>query len=420
MEQPYDIALTLLAALAIGLLIGIERGWSDREEEEGDRIAGIRTFSLIGLLGGVLALLAREVNHWLIVVAFLAVSGLIVSAHVMDVRENKDVGTTTAFAMMLTFALAAWAAYGDRIPAMGVTVIVIFLLGYKPILHKWLRTIKPQDFFSGVKLLIISVVLLPLLPDRGYGPWEVLNPYWIWWMVVLISGLSFTGYVVIRLVGSRKGTLVMAIAGGLVSSTAVTISLARLSRRHISKTIFAGGVLLASSIMFIRVLVEVAVVNFALAHLLWIPLGAICGGLLGGVFWLWYRHRRKEEDPGQPIEVKNPLQLGMALQFSALLAAILLLSEAMKTWFGNDGVYVLSVVSGLMDVDAITLSLSRSAKYDLGAEVAAMGIVLAAATNTLVKGIIFAFIAGIRDNIRLPLFLLAVILPGLLTAVYLL
>jgi uncharacterized membrane protein (DUF4010 family) len=401
-------------------LIGIERGWSDREEEEGDRIAGIRTFSLIGLLGGVLALLACEVNHWLMVVAFLAVSGLIVSAHVMDVRENKDVGTTTAFAMMLTFALAAWTAYGYPIPAMGVTVIVIFLLGYKPVLHKWLRTIKPQDFFSGVKLLIISVVLLPLLPDRGYGPWEVLNPYWIWWMVVLISGLSFTGYVVIRLVGSRKGTLVMAIAGGLVSSTAVTISLARLSRRHISKTLFASGVLLASSIMFIRVLVEVAVVNFALAHLLWIPLGAMCGGLLGGVFWLWYRHPRKEEDPGQPIEVKNPLQLGMALQFSALLAAILLLSEAMKTWFGNDGVYVLSVISGLMDVDAITLSLSRSAKYDLDAEVAAMGIVLAAATNTLVKGIIFAFIAGIRDNIRMPLFLLAVILPGLLTAVYLL
>lgn len=116
--------------------------------------------------------------------------------------------------------------------------------------------------------------------------------------------------------------------------------------------------------------------------------------------------------------MKNPLQLGIALQFSALLAAILLLSEAMKTWFGNDGVYVLSVISGLMDVDAITLSLSRSAKYDLGAEVAARGIVLAAATNTLVKGIIFAFITGIRDNVRLPLFLPAAILPGLLTAVY--
>lgn len=146
----------------------------------------------------------------------------------------------------------------------------------------------------------------------------------------------------------------------------------------------------------------------------------MCGGLLDGVFWLWYRHRKEAKDPSQPIEVKNPLQLGIALQFSALLAAILLLSEAMKTWSGNDGVYVLSVISGLMDVDAITLSLSRSAKYDLGAEVAARGIVLAAATNTLVKGIIFAFITGIRDNVRLPLFLPAVILPGLLTAAYLL
>lgn len=420
MAQPYDTALKLLAALAIGLLIGIERGWSERDEAEGERIAGIRTFSLIGLLGGLLALLSREANHWLMPVAFLSVSGLIVSAHVMDVRKNKDVGTTTAFAMLLTFALSAWAAYGYPIPAMGVTVIVIFLLGYKPVLHKWLRNIQPRDFYSGVQLLIISVVLLPLLPDRGYGPWEALNPYWIWWMVVLISGLSFTGYVVIRLVGSGKGTLVTAVAGGLASSTAATVSLARLSRRHVNKALFAGGVLIASSIMFIRVMVEVGVVNFDLLHRLWMPLGAMCAGLLGGVLWLWYRHRQMGEDPSRPIEVKNPLQLGLALQFSVLLAVILLLSEAMKMRFGNQGVYVLSAVSGLIDVDAITLSLSRSAKYDLDPEVAAMGIVLAAATNTLVKGFIFAFIAGIRENIRLPFFLLAAILPGVMIAACLL
>ena len=172
--------------------------------------------------------------------------------------------------------------------------------------------------------------------------------------------------------------------------------------------------------MFIRVMVEVGVVNFDLLHLLWMPLGAMCTGLLGGVLWLWYRHRRMGEDPSQPIEVKNPLQLGLALQFSVLLAVILLLSEAMKMRFGNQGVYVLSAVSGLIDVDAITLSLSRSAKYDLDPEVAAMGIVLAAATNTLVKGLIFAFIAGIRENIRLPFFLLAAILPGVMIAACLL
>jgi uncharacterized membrane protein (DUF4010 family) len=180
MKQFYDIIFTLSIALAIGFLIGIERGWSDRQEKEGSRIAGIRTFSLIGLLGSVLALLSQEVSQWLITAGFVAVSALIIAAHMLDVSKNRDVGSTTAFAMMLTFALAAWATYGYRIPALAVTVIVVSLLGYKPVLHKWLTKIKPQDFFSGLQLLIISVVFLPLLPNQGYGPWEALNPYWIW------------------------------------------------------------------------------------------------------------------------------------------------------------------------------------------------------------------------------------------------
>jgi len=208
MEQLYDIIFTLLIALAIGLLIGIERGWSDRQEKEGSRIAGIRTFSLIGLLGGVLASLSQEVSQWLITAGFIAVSALIIASHMLNVCKNRDVGSTTAFAMMLTFALAVWATYGYRIPALAVTVIVMSLLGYKPVLHKWLTKIRPQDFFSGVKLLIISVVFLPLLPNQGYGPWEALNPYWIWWMVVLISGLSFLGYIVIQFMGTKMGTLV--------------------------------------------------------------------------------------------------------------------------------------------------------------------------------------------------------------------
>jgi len=171
-------------------------------------IAGIRTFSLIGLLEGVLASLSQEVSQWLITAGFIAVSALIIASHMLNVCKNRDVGSTTAFAMMLTFALAVWATYGYRIPALAVTVIVMSLLGYKPVLHKWLTKIRPQDFFSGVKLLIISVVFLPLLPNQGYGPWEALNPYWIWWMVVLISGLSFLGYIVIQFMGTKMGTLV--------------------------------------------------------------------------------------------------------------------------------------------------------------------------------------------------------------------
>lgn len=414
MEQTYTIGLKLLAALAIGLLIGIERGWSGRGENEGQRIAGIRTFSLIGLLGGVVALLSQEIGPWLIIAGFLSVSALVIAAHILDVSKSEDVGTTTAFSMMLTFVLSTWAAFGHQVPAMAVTVIVIFFLGHKSGMHSWLTKVTPEDFFSGVKLLIISLVLLPLLPNQGYGPWQALNPYWTWWMVVLISGLSFLGYVIIQVAGERMGTLVTAIAGGLVSSTAVTFSLARLAKEKQRAIMFSGGVMVASSIMFFRVMVEVIVVNAGLMQLLWLPLVIMLLGLLCGLFWMLRRQGANAQGQDQRIELKNPLQLGMALQFGALLAVILLLSEAMKEWFGNQGVYALSVVSGLMDVDAITLSLSRSAQSDLAAEAATMGIVLACATNTLFKGLIFAFIAGFRKNLHLPLIMLAAMLPGLI------
>ena len=420
MEEQNNILIRLLATLAIGLLVGIERGWSDREEIDGNRIAGIRTFCLIGLLGGVTALLSRETGQWFLVAGLLAVSALTITAHILDVQEDKDVGTTTAFTMILTFVLAAWAAYGRIIPAMAVTVVVITLLGHKPDLHLLLRKISPRDFFSGAKLLIISVVILPLLPDQGFGPWKALNPYWIWLMVVVISAISFLGYIVIQAVGEKKGTVVTAIAGALVSSTAVTINLAQFAKNQQASLLFSGGVLLASSIMFPRVLIEVFVVHPGLVHPLWIPLAAMTAGLLCGLAWLWLRDGKNERGDLRHFAVENPLQLGVAIKFGVFLAAVLVLSEAMKEWLGHYGIYALAVASGLMDVDAISLSLARSARHELAAEVATLGIVLACATNTLVKGVLFAAIAGHRQNLRVPLLMTAAMLPGLLIAVFLL
>ncbi|MFO7576534.1 MAG: DUF4010 domain-containing protein [Pelovirga sp.] len=418
MEQSYDIALSLFVALAIGLLIGIERGWRGRDEQEGERIAGIRTFSLIGLLGCVAALLAQEGNPWFISIAFVAVSALIITSHILEVRANQDVGTTTAFTMMLTFVLTAWSAYGHPVPALTVTVIVITLLGHKPGLHAWLKKIAPRDFFSAIKLLIISVVFLPLLPNRGYGPWEALNPHWIWLMVVLVSGLSFLGYLVIQITGRKTGTIITAIAGGLVSSTAVTLTLARFARQQADSRIFAGAVLLASSIMFPRVAIEVLVVHPGLLRALWLPLAVMLAGLLCVFYWLWRQQRRDDGIDSPAFELQSPLQLDVALKLGLLLAAILLLSAAMQEWFGDRGIYALSLVSGLMDVDAITLSLARAAKTGLGDAVAARGIVLACAANTLFKGILFAAIAGARENFQLPLWMFVAIIPGLLVGAF--
>jgi len=410
--------LKLLVALAIGLLVGIERGWSDRKADEGDRVAGIRTFSIIGLLGGVWALLSETMSDWILAVAFLSVSAMIVTAHIFDVKRDRDVGATTAFAMMLTFVLAAWAVLGEPVLAMAVTIVVVSLLGFKPVLHRWINVIEKNELYAGIKLLVISVALLPFLPDQGYGPYNILNPYWIWWMVVLISGISFIGYFAIKFTDDRKGAFLTAVTGGLASSTAVTFSLAQFARQSKKKLFFMGGILIASSIMFVRVGIEVFVVNRELLQYLWIPLGLMFIGILIGGYWFLVRGGEDDKNDRQ-IELKNPFQLGLALRFGLLLALILLLSEAVKELFGDEGIYLLSVASGLMDVDAITVSLSRMAKNDLSAEVASMGIVLASATNTLIKGFIFAIIAGWKESLKLILFLTGAVLPGVLAALYL-
>ena len=418
MQELHDISLSLLVALSIGLLIGIERGWSERDEKEGDRMAGIRTFSVVGLLGGVWGLLTFEINDWVVAAAFLAVTAMIISAHIMDVKRDEDVGATTAFTLMLVFALSAWSVFGYELPALGATVVVTVLLGYKPTLHRWLRNINREEIYAWTKLLVISLVLLPLLPNKGFGPWNAFNPYWVWWMIVLISGLSFVGYVAIKVAGKNLGTLLTSFAGGLASSTAVTISLAQFAKKSKTTFIFMAGVLLASSIMFIRVLIEVSVVNYQLLDQLWLPISLMFAGLIIAGLWLWRFKIYTEES--SPIKLKNPFQLKTAIQFGLLLGAILVLSEGMQEWFGDQGVYALSVISGLMDVDAITLSLSKMSADDLQEEVAVMGIILASITNTLVKGFIFSFYVGIRKSITLILLLLAAITPGFLLAIYML
>lgn len=411
MDLDFNVIWNLFIALSIGLLIGIERGWSGRLEDEGDRVAGIRTFSLVGLLGGVWTEVSRFVNEWILAVAFLALTALVISSYVIKatVEEESDLGITTEVALLLTFTLSSWAAFGYHVYALGATVIVITLLSLKPTLHRWLDKIEVKEIYAGIKLLIITVILLPLLPNKGYGPWEAINPHWIWWMVVLISGLSFIGYILIKYLGEDKGTMLTAITGGLASSTAVTLSLAQFAKQQkkIASGIFIAGVLVASSIMFVRVGIEVAIVNTALLYPLWIPLTTMLMLTLGSGFWLWQKHLQLEDDQ-PPIELKNPLQFFTALQFGLLLGVILLLTTAMEKWYGDQGIYLLALFSGLMDVDAITLSLSRMAEDGTDAGVATLGILIAVITNTLVKAGLFFFWAGYEKSKQLIWFIVII------------
>ncbi|MFH5883299.1 MgtC/SapB family protein [Halalkalibaculum sp. DA3122] len=420
METEAAVLWNLLSALGVGLLIGIERGWTGRKEDEGDRVAGIRTFSLVGLLGGLSAEMTHYIADWFLGVILLALAALIVTSYMVEatVREDKDVGITTEIALLLTFALGAWATSDYRIYALGAAVLVMVLLSLKPVLHRWLRMIEVKEIYAGIKLLVISVLFLPLLPNRGYGPWETLNPYWIWWMVVLISGLSFAGYVLIKYKGERLGTLLTSITGGLASSTAVTLSLAQFARqqKQALSTIFIAGVLVASSIMFVRVAVEVAIVNAELLHPLWIPLAVMLVLTAGGGIWLWSRHKEFSRD--QPtLELKNPLQLFTAIQFGLLLGLILLLATAMEKWYGNQGIYLLALFSGLMDVDAITLSLSRMAQNETDPQVAVSGIIIAVIANTFVKAGLFVFWAGFRKSKSLIWLVLMISAAGVLSLI---
>ncbi len=402
--------LHLGLALAVGLLIGLERGWHERGAAEGMRIAGIRTFALIGLLGGLWTLLADRFGVLLLGFAFAAFAALVIIAYVRSSTVDRDYGTTTAVAALVTFALGALAVAGHQAVAAAGAVVAATLLSLKPLLHGWISRLQAKELFGTLKLLLISVVVLPVLPNRGYGPWHALNPYELWWFVVLIAAISFAGYFAIKLAGARAGIMLTALFGGMASSTATTLNLARLGHRTNLYAVLTAAVLATAGTMFPRILLEVAVVNHRLVPTVAAPLLAMTVLAYALSLWLW-RHPAARSESGE-LELANPFELLPALKFGALLAAIMILAEAARLWWGDAGVYLLAGVSGLADVDAITLSLARLAGGQLSDHVAAQAIVLAAGVNTLIKAVLVAVIAGRRLAVRTVPALAAVIVVG--------
>ncbi len=408
--------LNLLLALGIGLLIGTERGWKAREAGEGMRVAGVRTFGLLGLLGGVWGTFATEAGILLPGFAFLALTAVLIVAHLRSRRETQDLGITTLVAALLTFSLGALAVQGWQVESAGLAVLVTILLSLKPVMHRGLQRLTAEELSAFLKLLLILVVLLPVLPDRGYGPWQVLNPWQLGWLVALIAGISFGSYIAMKMVGVERGILFAALLGGMVSSTLTTMNLARLQATLKRPALLAAGILLSSAIMFPRILVEVLVVNSDLLEVLLPPFAVITLLLLLATYFFWRRQPRQQVLRELPIS--RPLELGMAIKFTLLLVAIILLAEALRRWYGEAGVYALSLLSGLMDVDAITLSLAHLAgKGDseaggLAPDTAVAGILLAAVTNTLVKGGLALALGGRQLGLRVLAVMVVALLAG--------
>jgi len=387
-----------------------------REAREGERIAGVRTYGLIGLLGGVAGLLTDRFGALVLGLMFIGLAILLTTVYVTN-REQRvhDVGITSLITALAIFVLGATAVIGEVELAVTATVVMTLLLSYKPVIHRWVGALNITELHAGIQLLLISVVLLPILPDQGYGPWSVLNPYEIWWMVVLIATISFVGYFAIKIAGAKRGTVFLGLFGGLASSTMLTLHFSRLARRDgvLSVPLSAMGILLACGTMYPRLLLVVTVIKPALfAPLLWPSLVMALLTYVPGLIYGW----RLEPVPHQASGLRNSLDLKEAIGFGFFLVVIILLGKYLSDTFGQAGVLALAAASGIADVDAITLSLARMTADDLSLTVTVFGIIIAAASNCIAKTGIATFIGGYRIGMYVGIPLLSGAIGGLLTA----
>ncbi|MBU0655819.1 MAG: DUF4010 domain-containing protein [Gammaproteobacteria bacterium] len=411
MTSEFTTFYHLAVALALGLLIGIERGWKRRDAEEGQRIAGLRTFGLLGLLGGCTALLTNYIGAITIGLIFVGLAGSLAAIYVINLRSQStvDASITSLIAALLVYVFGLMAGNGMLAEAAAAAVVTTVLLEYKPQLHRWVQTLQEHELQAGTKLLLISAVVLPLLPNQGYGPWQALNPYEIWWMVVLIAAISFAGYFALKLGGARKGAVLTGLLSGLVSSTALTLHFSRLSRKEPEMVpMLATGILLACGTMFPRMLLVASLLNREIFGFLLVPAAvmAVLTYVPALVYWRMFSGIQ-----GEPrANLHNPLELKTAILFGILLAVIMLLGKGLQEWFGELGILLLAMASGVADVDAITLSLARMSINQLSLQTATQGIILAAAVNSLVKAGIATAIGGWGIGLRVgvPLLLTAV------------
>lgn len=406
-DQGLGRVLEFLTALGIGLLIGLERERSPTAK------AGLRTFALVALFGAASAVLAEKLDSPALVAAgAFAVALMMIAAYHRDERTSNDPGTTTIIAVMLCYALAAMTMSGFARIAVMLAIAATILLYFKAELRGIAQRLERRDLISMLQFAVVAFIVLPLLPDRAFGPYAALNPRQVWLMVVLISGVSLAGYVALRLVGREYGPALLGLFGGLVSSTATTLSYSRYARAGTQLLVLAVSVIVIANLTVLaRLALLAAAVSPALLGTL-VPVLAC--GLLPGLIALvaWIRGRREEQALTMP-EVTNPTELRTALAFAALYAIILLLAAWLNDLFGSRGVYAVALISGLTDVDAVTLSSLRLLNLGAltGAE-SATSIVLAVIANIVFK-LVLVLVAGGRQLFARCLTPMALVAAGL-------
>ncbi len=408
-----DLILRVGVAMAIGFMIGLQREYAFRTSDR-ELIAGERTFALMGLAGFLAAMGADILNSALAFLGTLLLVGIFTAiAYYMDARRGH-VGLTTEIAILIAVMTGALCYWDQMTLAVAIGIATTVLLSLKFETDRLVLALTREDIFAALQLAVISAIILPILPNESLlpPPFDVLNPFRIWLMVVFISGINFVGYIAVKIAGPERGTGITGLLGGLVSSTAVTLGFTERSNREpmLAKP-FALAIMISWTVMFVRVLVEVGVLNFALLQYVWLPITA--AGIVALLFCV-FLHLTQQSVEKRGLEFSNPFDLVSAIKFGLLYAAVLLVARTAQLYFGDPGIYISSLISGLVDVDAITLSLAQlSRSGEVGMMVAANAIVLATIANTFLKGVM-VLIGG-------AVMLRKVILPGyilvLLTAI---
>ncbi|HEY8903666.1 MAG TPA: MgtC/SapB family protein [Chthoniobacterales bacterium] len=406
-----DVALLqqLAVSFGLGVLLGLER---ERTESS---VAGIRTLPIVSLFGTACAVISRNAGGWVIAAGLLSLAAVLVVANFAKIKRGDiEPGMTTEVAVLALYGIGVLAVVANIGVAMVMGGAVALLLHCKKPMHRFALAVGPRDMRAIMQFVLLTLIVLPLLPDRGYGPFGVLNPFGIWLMVVLIVGISLAGYVVYKLLGTRAGTLVGGLLGGLISSTATTVSFARRSVAHAGIiSLSALVILIASCTSLVRVLVEISIVAPGKLATMAPPLAVMLGACLAITVALFFRSWREQTEMPK---LENPAEFKAAFIFGGLYAIILLAVAAAENTFGAAGVYVVGAISGLTDMDAITLSsaqLAASGHVDVGTAwrvilVAAManfifkfGIIATLGSRALVRRIGLAFGCTIASGIAI-------------------
>ncbi|MBI4151480.1 DUF4010 domain-containing protein [Candidatus Woesearchaeota archaeon] len=379
-----------LVALALGALIGLEREYA-HYRGKGQSYAGIRTYPLIALFGALSAFLSDLISPWILLIGMILVGGVILIAYfTINERVHRYVGATSEVAGFITFFIGVLVHYEQVLLATVLAIVMTLILYARSILHNFARRMEKKELADTLKFAVIAFVILPFLPDEWFGPFQLFNPYVVWLMVVLISGVSFAGYIALKWFG-EKGVSLAGFLGGLASSTATTLSFAERSQKE--KTIFRAlslGVILANLAMFGRLLALAFVVN---GDVFWkiLPSISILGVIVVGFsYYLW----KKTKKIKAKIRLASPFTLWPALKFAALFAAIVALTKIVNVYFSTRGIYLVSFFSGFVDIDPVALSLAQLAKTTISVDVAHDGILIAMLTNILAKGGIAYWFGG--------------------------